>query len=143
MDNIDNCDSRKPYVDTTMLKLLHQLNSLRVLCEYNVTEQSYSKQRFDYFTYICEEQIFSKLSRFLRENDSIELNKLYLEVKGMYESKNIKGMIELLESSLNDSSFLGELFDTLRAKNSSVFFENNRELLQRFHIHVFENFLDQ
>ena len=83
------------------------------------------------------------MSRFLRENDSIELNKLYLEVKGMYESKNIKGTIELLERSLNDSSFLGELFDTLRAKNSSVFFENNRELLQRFHIHVFENFLDQ
>ena len=61
----------------------------------------------------------------------------------MYANAKLKDIIDIIEREVNQFSFLGELFKTLRANNSSVFFENNRELLQRFHIHVFENFLDQ
>ena len=60
-----------PYIDTTFLSMLHNINILQKLIPYKLDELSYMKQRLDFFRYIWQEQIIGKLLRLVDENSGI------------------------------------------------------------------------
>ena len=127
LDTTDNTSSDSfrcpvPYIDTSFLKVLNDLSIVTTL--FQNEENTLYKKKIQFFTDICNDQVFKKMKRLLNEiehNDST-LSDVYNDTHGSLE--NIDRTIEKIETELNMKSALGLLFHVLGTTEDIIHFNN-------------------
>ena len=127
LDTTDNMPSDSfrcpvPYIDTSFLKVLNDLSIVTTL--FQNEENTLYKKKIQFFTDICNDQVFEKMKRLLKEtehNDST-LTDVYNDTHGSLE--NIDRTIEKIETELNMKSALGLLFHVLGTTEDIIHFNN-------------------
>ena len=112
-----------PYIDTSFLKVLNDLSIVTTLFK-NEENKLYNK-KIQFFTDICNEQVFKKMQRLMNEtehNDSV-LSDVYNDTRDLLEN-NIDKIIEKIETELNMKSALGLLFHVLGTTEDIIHFND-------------------